>query len=58
MMVDPKLLADYQGPQRKPVFTRRTPTPSTQKPFWPLLIYAALLGAALVTVATYVLGAI
>lgn len=50
--MDPQLTAQYHAKQRPPVFGRRLPTPERKRPFWPLLIYATLLGFASVLVIT------
>lgn len=47
--MDPEILKHYHAPQRDPVFTAERPVVRTApRPFWPYVIYAAVLGAALV----------
>jgi hypothetical protein len=53
--MDPELTRHYRAAQRDPVFTRTAPMPRPPaRPLWPYLIYAAVLGAALVFTSTII----
>lgn len=54
-IMDRNLLAKYRAPQRPPVFLAARPATRTKRPLWPLLVYAILVGFAVVGCAVIIL---